>query len=226
VTKLPEGFTVDKPPTAKLPEGFKVDEPSFLSKVGDFYQKHNTTGPLQAADDMARIGADAVTRGYLDKWLGPEEQAKTQAARERAGWAGTGMDVASTYATTPLKAVTSAPGFVGGAVNALGYGAQGAGYGALSAGGHDQDIEQGALVGGLLGLGGSAVPSVASGASKALGGYGGSWWGPLAGFLTGDATGAAIGLASKLGAKTAAPVVGAAARQNPQNIVRGLLATQ
>lgn len=158
--------------------------------------------PLQAADDMMRIGADAVTRGYLDKWLGPEERAKTEMARQRAGWAGTAMDTVMTYATLPA---IKGGGMV---LNALGYGAEGAAQGAASAHGHDQDPVSGGLAGGIMGLGGGAVGvapdalrASAPYAGRALQYYARSGAGPLFGAYSGGLPGALLGAGSSVGAE-------------------------
>lgn len=70
----------------------------------------------QTLDDSMRLIVDTASRGYVDKWMGPEEQAKTEAARQRQGWGGTAVDVASAVASSPYK---------------VGSAAAGAGYGAL-----------------------------------------------------------------------------------------------
>jgi hypothetical protein len=69
----------------------------------------------QTLDDSARIIADSATRGVADKAMGPEQQAATEAARERQGWGGTAVDIGTSVLTSPWK---------------IGSVAAGAGYGA------------------------------------------------------------------------------------------------
>lgn len=128
----------------------------------------------QAADDMARIGANALTFGYADKlagMLGGEgteaERVATDAARERAGWAGTAMDVVGGAATgvglankgvTAMSAVPKALGGLKGvAARTAAMGADGAAMGALNAMGYDQDVATGATVGAVAGAAGNLL---------------------------------------------------------------------
>jgi hypothetical protein len=64
----------------------------------------------QTLDDSMRLLVDTGSRGYIDKWLGPEEQAKTAAARERQGWGGTAVDVGAAVLTSPYKVRSMAAG--------------------------------------------------------------------------------------------------------------------
>jgi hypothetical protein len=67
-----------------------------------------------AADDIVRLTAEGATRGGLDKLLGPEEQAKTQAAQARAGLAGDVAQITGAYAAMPYR--------VGSTLAGVGYG--------------------------------------------------------------------------------------------------------
>lgn len=108
----------------------------------------------QALDDAARISADTMTRGYLDKILGEEDQAKTAQSRERTSdWVEAPLDVASAVATSPFR--------VG---SMVGGGLWGAAEGAASAYGHQQgwmpewgNIAGEAGQGALLGSGAAKV---------------------------------------------------------------------
>lgn len=104
----------------------------------------------QSLDDSMRLIADTASRGYLDKWLGPEEQAKTAAARERQGWGGTAVDVGSAVATSPYRVGSAAAGALAGGLE-----------GAISAYGHQEgwvpglDVLEGAGTGAVFGAGGA-----------------------------------------------------------------------
>jgi hypothetical protein len=175
---LPQGFTVDKPAAggSSLPPGFKVDAPppapSLLSRIANSQQVKDLMDPGkagQALDDMARIGVDAASFGFADPAIGyltgEDERAKTQAARSRAGWAGTGMDVATALETAPGfvtgKLIGKAKGAIPTVARWLGYGAEGAGQAALSSVGHGETdpskIGEQAAIGGGLGVAGQAV---------------------------------------------------------------------
>jgi hypothetical protein len=82
----------------------------------------------RTADDVMRVAADSMTRGLLDKGLGEEDQAKTQASRERLGWSALPVDVGASIIASPYR------------IGSMGIGAlAGAGEGALSAYGHQKD---------------------------------------------------------------------------------------
>lgn len=142
-------------------------EPSLLSRIANSEQVRDLINPskgLQAADDMARIFADTATFGFLDPLIGEGEREKTQAARERAGWAGTAMDVTSALTTAPAiagKLVPAAKGAWPAVARMLGYGAEGAGQAALSAYGHGERdpsaLLKDALIGGGLSTAASGV---------------------------------------------------------------------
>ena len=125
----------------------------------DYEQQPEWKKPLIAADDIIRILADTATFGYADKLGGVGERFKTQQARERAGWAGTGAEIAGLVAAPSAAAryVSKAPGLVGAGSRALGFGTEGAAMGGLSAAGHDQDIGQGMAFGGGAGAAGGAL---------------------------------------------------------------------
>lgn len=121
-----------------------------------------------AADDVVRLMANGATFGFADKaagYVGGEgteaERAKSQAAHERAGLAGTAAEITGavlpglgaynaglTASRLVPEALTGIPGFLGRTAASA---ADAAGYGALSAAGHDQDIGQGAMTGAAIG---------------------------------------------------------------------------
>lgn len=142
----------------------------------------------QAADDTVRLLASGVTFGYADKLAGylsgegtEAERVKTEQARQRAGSAGNVAEFAGSVAA-PIglagRGVTLAGRFGTGAItgakglaarSAL-MGAEGAGYGALTAAGNDQDIQTGALLGTVGGVGGNlAGEALSAGISKVAG---------------------------------------------------------
>lgn len=123
---------------------------------------------FQAADDLARIGADTASFGFADPaigyFTGQDERAKTQAARDRAGWAGTGMDLTTAVLTAPQLAgrvVSAGKGALPAVGRMLGYGAEGAGQAALSGYGHGErdpaQLLKDALIGGSIGTTASAI---------------------------------------------------------------------
>jgi hypothetical protein len=140
------------------------------------------------ADDVARTAADGATAGFLDKGLGGDERAKTEAAKERLGLPasivaeGAGafgpMGIASKIARSgaalipKIGAWTQAPGAAGFAARTGAMAAEGSGYGAASAAGHDQDIAKGAAIG----AGAGAVGNVAGEAiGKSVGAIAGAF---------------------------------------------------
>lgn len=175
----------------------------------------------QAADDTMRLIADGASFGFGDKLAAymnsggdlsyedalAAERDLTQAARDRAGSAGTAATIggavmpASMVAKAGLTPFRLAPGagapiltqMAGGAAAG---GIEGAAYGALDALGHDQDVNQGAWAGSIGGtMGGGAAPAIAAGASR-LAGYAGDIWSSLTGKgpaprMTADQVGAA-----------------------------------
>lgn len=137
--------------------------------------------PLVAANDLFSLFASNASFGLADKaaaaarsaMLGTnyaDERAKIdqslQDARDRAGGAGTVAEIGGMVAT-PVKAAgagltaTRLPKMGG----LLGLGVDSAAMGAADAYGHDQNVGQGALAGGLLGLAGGAL---VKGASKVI----------------------------------------------------------
>lgn len=136
----------------------------------------------QAADDVVRLGANAATLGLADRfagWAGGEglsaEQAKSEAASERAGLAGTVAQIGGTMLPAgalakgvgaALPALTNAGGVFGLAGRTASMGAQGAALGATEAAIGDKSVAEGAGYGALAG----ALGNVAGeGLSKAVG---------------------------------------------------------
>lgn len=145
--------------------------------------------PIVAAQDIGNIVGDDLTFGFGDKIAAGirapftdktyEEElaanrAGTQAARNRAGSAAYGADIASALLLprAPVAAATTTTGilpragrFVTGVAKG---GAAGAGYGAVNALGHDQDVGEGAATGLVFGAAVPVVGSVLSAAGKAV----------------------------------------------------------
>lgn len=124
----------------------------------------------QSLDDSMRIIVDTATRGYFDKMLGEEEQAKTQASRERQGWGALPIDMGTAVATSPYR--------IGSAVVGGGFGAL---EGAASTYGHQKNW--------IPDLQGAEDIAVGAGKGAALGGLGakaGEWLGKGWSALTGS----------------------------------------
>mgnify|MGYP000858076644 CR=1 FL=1 len=158
-------------------EGQQSDDRPWYQKLG------------RAADDMARIFANAATFGFADKMAGSlsgtgteAERAATLAARDRAGSAAYAGDIGGGLATGSALSnagLTAARFVPQGAKGLVGLGARtgamsvdGAAMGAASALGNDTDIGQGALIGAGLGAAGNVA---GEGAMKALGAVGGAF---------------------------------------------------
>lgn len=152
--------------------------------------------PLVAAKDVLDLTANGLTFGFGDKAVAAArapftdqtyaeelaaQRGKTQAARNRAGGAGTAAEIAGAIAL-PSKLAgqgislggrfgTSAMEGLSGLLARTGLmGVEGAGYGALSAAGNDQDIATGAAIGGAAGgLGNLAAEGISAGISKIAG---------------------------------------------------------
>jgi hypothetical protein len=142
----------------------------------------------QAADDTVRFLANGITLGYADKIAGnlpgggsPEAQAAaTQAARDRAGRAGTAAEFVGTMlpagalARSSLSATRLVPqsltGMKGLSARSLAAGSDAGMLGAVQAAGQGQDPLTGYAVGlGAGALGNVAGEGITAGASKALG---------------------------------------------------------
>lgn len=135
--------------------------------------------PFMAADDVARVGADTLSLGFLDKVLdkykgGDEQSLRTNAAKNRMGWAGTATEGAALAAALPT-AIPKAVAAVGGgravraATGALTGATEGAAYGGVSAAGHDQDVPEGSTIGGITGVFGPALGSAINKTTKKIG---------------------------------------------------------
>ncbi len=141
--------------------------------------------PLLAMKDVARVGGDTMSAGLISKGIdaatnylagtpgGDAEQLKTQAARDRMGWAGTALDVGLMGRFMPTM-VPKAVGAVGGgpAVRTIaGAGAaagEGAAYGGVNAATHDQDVTEGAAVGAGAGILGNAAGNLINKGKRAF----------------------------------------------------------
>jgi hypothetical protein len=135
---------------------------------------------LQAADDTARMLANAMTLGYADKLAGymsgtgtAAERARTQQARDRAGSAAIANDVVGMM--LPASGLAKGASLAGLAGKTLAgrtasMGAQGAMLGTGQALGNDQDVAMGAAIGGAAGVGGNLLgEGLSAGASKIAG---------------------------------------------------------
>ena len=129
----------------------------------------------QAMDDMGRIIGSGITLGGADKLMGAVggrgealERAKTDAARERAGWAGTagelggamalGAGLAGRGVTLAGRGGTAAMQGVSGLAARSGLmAAEGAGYGTAAAALNNQDLGQGATYGAIGGAAGNVA---------------------------------------------------------------------
>jgi len=140
------------------------------------------TKPFVAAHDLGRGTLDSLTLGGLSKagdYLAGDDSVSmgTQAAKNRTGWAGTALDIATAAKYIPT-AVPRVVGAVGGGpgvrslVGATTAGAEGAAVGGLDAAARGQDIGQGTLVGGIGGaVGQKAGELIGSGVNKVA-----KWW--------------------------------------------------
>lgn len=139
----------------------------------------------QAVDDIARIGANAVTLGFADKFASymggnnlEEERARTSEARDRAGSAAFATDILGMLmpGMAASKAVgTAIPALRGGSmVPSVGREAVAGGIvGTGTAVGNDQSVGENALLGVLGGAGGTvagrAIGSAVDGVASRLG---------------------------------------------------------
>lgn len=123
-------------------------------------------GALNDINDNMRLAANGISLGFLDKALGPEARAQTDAARERQGWTGMASEVAGSFAPAGalLRAGATATRLPGAIGKYAGLPLDGAAFGAAQAYGNDQDVATGAAIGGGLGaLGGVLGKAVDSG---------------------------------------------------------------
>lgn len=166
----PQATAAAPPPTV----AHTPDDQPWYSKLG------------QAADDIVRLGANAATLGLADRlagWAGGEglaaEQAKSQAASDRAGTAGTvaqigGMMLPAGALAKGVSAAVPALAKAGGTLGLLGrtgsMAAQGGALGATEAAIGDKDIGQGAAIGALSGAIGNVAGEGLSAAVKKVAG--------------------------------------------------------
>jgi hypothetical protein len=130
--------------------------------------------PFMAFGDVGRVGADTLTLGAFDKVLdklnaSDEQSMRTEAAKNRMGWAGTALTAGGAAAALPT-AVPRMVGAIGGgpAVRTVTGLLGGAGEGAAAGGvtaqmhgrpefGKEADVSKGASYGGVGGILGQAV---------------------------------------------------------------------
>jgi hypothetical protein len=119
--------------------------------------ENSTLGGMAAGigkdvDDNVRLAANGMSFGFLDKALGQDERAKTNAARDRQGFTGMGSEALGSMATGGMAGkaglTASRLPWLG---KYLGLTMDGAAMGGLNAYGNDQDVGTGALVGGVAG---------------------------------------------------------------------------
>ena len=138
--------------------------------------------PFVAAHDLGRGAIDNLTMGGLsragDYFAGDDSVSlSTEAAKKRAGWAGTALDVATAAKYIPT-AVPRVVGAVGGGpgirslVGATTAGAEGGVIGATDAAMRDKDIGTGGIVGTLGGAVGHKVGEVIGGGVNKVA----KWW--------------------------------------------------
>lgn len=136
--------------------------------------------PFMALQDVARVGQDTLSLGFLDKFAdkmggtGDEQSLKTAAAKNRMGWAGTGLEAASLAGALPtaipkvVRAIGGGPA-VRTTTGALTGATEGAAYGGGSAVGHDQDVSEGSAIGGITGVLGPVIGSAINKGAKKFG---------------------------------------------------------
>lgn len=164
------------PPQASVPAAPPSPEQPWYSQLG------------QAADDIVRLGANAVTLGGADRlaaWMNggtvQQEQALSNAASDRAGLAGTVAQVGGTMLPAgvlakgvgmAVPALSAAGGALGLGGRTLSMGAQGAALGATEAALGEKDIADGAKYGALAGaLGNVAGEGLSAGVRKVAGAF-------------------------------------------------------
>lgn len=117
------------------------------------------SGIGSALDDNVRLAANGISFGFLDKALGAEDRAKTNAARERQGVTGMASEALGSMAL-PMGAARAGASVANIPLRGAALAAptvEGAGYGALSALGNDKSVGEGAAWGAGLGMLGQAV---------------------------------------------------------------------
>jgi hypothetical protein len=139
--------------------------------------------------DAITLFGTGATVGFSDRLAAlvsgktlEEEQAITQAARDRQGWAGTALEVGGAVASIPRMGLGFAHGLMkaapavtrtGKAARTVGTGAalagEGAAFGTLGAVGYGTDVGTGAGIGSVAGPVGQAVGSAVRGTARALG---------------------------------------------------------
>jgi hypothetical protein len=151
------------------------------------FEQASIPGKMGAVvSDVGRVGADALTFGFLDKLMGGDEAMKTTAARSRMGGADIPIDILAAIGAIPT-AVPKAVAKMGGGPAARWLtgtttaGAEGGVVGGLQAAGHQQDAPGGATVGPSVGegvvtgaLGGAAGQQIGAGVNKAANWYTGA----------------------------------------------------
>ena len=119
-----------------------------------------TAGSIgKALDDNVRLAANGISMGFLDKSLGAEDRAKTNAARDRQGITGMvseGLGAAAVPMGAAKAGLTVANIPMRGAA-LLAPTIEGAGYGAANALGNDKPVAEGAAWGAGLGMLGQAA---------------------------------------------------------------------
>lgn len=138
---------------------------------------------VQAVDDALRLGSNGLTFGFRDKMahlLGgqtPEaERAKTANASERAGTAGSVLELGGAMlpaifsgGATATPVIEKAGPVLKTALQTAIAGLEGAGWGGVNAVGHDQDPIKGMEQGSIWGAGGNIVAKLLGAAGNKIG---------------------------------------------------------
>lgn len=115
-----------------------------------------------AVNDVARVGADSLTFGFLDRMLGGDEAMKTKSARSRMGGADIPLDIATMGMALPTAVPKIIAKMGGGPVartltGTTAAGVEGGVVGGLDAAGHERDTGSGVVTGILGGAGAQQI---------------------------------------------------------------------
>lgn len=190
--KAPDGATIRFPTGTDdatiervMREAYPVQKSSSPANSGGGIMATLAAAPgkfLSAADDMARIVANAATFGQADKFAGymsgtgtDAEKKLTELARQRAGTAAIAGDVLGSLAPAGMiagagRAAGAATGLGKYIAPVAGSAALGGAMGAADAGLNDRDALTGAAIGAGAGVVGHGIgKAIAAGANKLLG---------------------------------------------------------
>lgn len=136
--------------------------------------------PFMAADDVARVGANAATLGFADKAIGAltgnDEAMRTAAVRSRMGGAQIPADIMGSLALPTgvpgAVAKIGGGGLVRGATGLLAGAGEGAVQGGVQAYNQDKPVIEGALPGAIGGGVGQTIASAVKGITNPIA----KWW--------------------------------------------------